>query len=55
MRARGTAVDIVSREGNDENIHPQGRRSERVRGRKSASLADLGMSIIEHSIHMVRT
>jgi hypothetical protein len=54
-RARGTAVDIVADDDNEENIPPQGRRSERVKGRKSASIADLGMSIIEPSAYRVRT
>ena len=54
-RAKGTVADVVVDEENDENIPPQGRRSERVKGRKSASMADLGMSIIEPSAYMVRT
>lgn len=54
-RARGTAVDIVADDDNEENIPPQGRRSERVKRRKSASMADLGMSMIEPSAYLVRT
>lgn len=44
--ARKAAADGAMDEENEENIPPQSRRSERVKGRKSASKKDLGRSVI---------
>ena len=54
MPARGSraiAADITVEEENDKNIPPQGRRSQRAKGRKSAPVLELGTSTLNIPTH----
>lgn len=42
--SRKAVADIAVEEENDENLPPQGRRSQRTKARRSASMTDLGLS-----------
>jgi len=47
--------DDVDVDENDENVPPQGRRSQRVKGRKSASREELGIARVNRFSHLSRT